>query len=213
MAQASRASKANYTVLVIACVLTLLPQIGHAGPPDCHDINSTTIIEDCSRQIESGQYKGRELAVLYNDRGLQIMKAGDKTRAITDFDKALAADTALASAWYNRGLANYGIGDLDKAIADYNRAAELAPERAEIWNNRGLAFAHKGHQDKALADYTKAIQLDPKMAIAWMNRGRIYAQKGEFQLCAKDIAEAVRLEPQNKEFVDRLAEIRAKLAK
>jgi tetratricopeptide (TPR) repeat protein len=77
--------------------------------------------------------------MLFNEAD-RLEKAGNKTdsgqlrtKAMQDFDQAVASPQAGLAAWLNRGLARRGLGDRAGAAADLERALALAPPG---WPNR-----------------------------------------------------------------------------
>ncbi len=56
----------------------------------------------------------------------------DPPAAQAAFDRALALDPGLVTAWYNRGLMHLHAGELDAAASDLAEAARLAPDNQEV---------------------------------------------------------------------------------
>jgi len=174
----------------------------------CHRPNGgQPSIDACSRLIASGRATGHELAVLLNDLGLLRYRAGDAGGALGDYDRALAADPGLGTAWYNRGLALARLGRPDDAISDFTRAGELVPDRAVIWVSRGAAYAMTGDPARAIEDYDRALALEPALASAWANRGAARIRLGELMQGRADLLAALRLDPGNATATDWLRQV------
>src|SRR6266404_1188228 len=115
--------------------------LSYSAAADCDTPQApeATII-DCTQSINSGTWKGRDLAAYYNNRGYAYSHKGDLDRAIADYSEAIRIDPKDAIAFNNRGSAYSHKGDLDRAIADYSEAIRLNPKDAIAFNNRGIAY-------------------------------------------------------------------------
>jgi len=152
-------------------------------------------ITGCTNVILLGRFRGRNLALAYNNRGSAYANDGAYDRAIKDFDRAIAADPKYVAAFNNRGLTYRGKGEYDRAIHDFTQAIKLDPKDAFAFNNRGLAYASKGQYDRAIHDYDQAIGIDPDFAFAFNNRGLAYANKCQYDRAILDYDQAIKLEP------------------
>lgn len=153
-----------------------------------------SIVRACSLAIASGNFKGRELAELYYQRG--AVRLGENDYAIADYTEAIRLDPTFEIAYYNRGLAYQAKGDLEHAISDYNEALRLGVKVGQqFYVSRGTAYRTKGDLDRAIADFTEAIRLDPKDGRAIINRASVYGQKGDFGHAIADYDEAIQLDP------------------
>ena len=76
------------TVLVVvamSCGLTAWSAV--AGDSEtCDNGSGDRAIAACTRMIESGKWKGRDLAIGFYNRGLEYNKKNDYDRAIADFE-------------------------------------------------------------------------------------------------------------------------------
>jgi tetratricopeptide (TPR) repeat protein len=71
---------------------------GEGGPSPDQQIIS------CTSLIESGSYRGRDLARTYFRRAMGYLRKQDLDSAIEDFDAGLALDPDTAAALYNRAV-------------------------------------------------------------------------------------------------------------
>ncbi|WP_343713385.1 tetratricopeptide repeat protein [Inquilinus sp.] len=204
-------------MLVAAFAIAMRPaaaQSGTDGPPlesdaaSCHRPNGgQPSIDACSRLIASGRATGHKLAVLLNDLGLLRYQAGDFGGALDDYDRALAVDPGLGTAWYNRGLALSRLGRPGDAIGDFTRAGALVPNRAVIWVSRGAAYAMTGDPARAIEDYDRALALQPGLALAWASRAAARIRLGDLKQGRADLLEAQRLDPGNAAFANLLQQV------
>lgn len=84
-------------------------------------------IEDCTKVIMRGDHESTaELAVLYNDRGVNFMELEQYERALADFDKAISMAPEVSAFYMNRGYLHKERGNREAAERDYRKALELA---------------------------------------------------------------------------------------
>jgi len=157
-----RRSKFGLIALPVLVALAAWP--GTAAADDwetCDKQSGDVAIEACSRAIASGRYKGNDLGVLYNNRGVEISSKGDRDRAIADYDQAIRLHPKYAYAYSNRGDAWRVKGDLRRALADLDEAIRLEPGFANAYYNRGLARERNNDLRGALADFKMFTELAP----------------------------------------------------
>jgi tetratricopeptide (TPR) repeat protein len=150
-----------------------------------------TGIAACTRQINSGRWKGHNLAISYYNRGIFWYDKGDNDKAIADYTRALGLSPDYASAYNNRGNAYSAKGDLDRALTDYDRAIQIDAKDPFRWNNRALIWKRKGNYDLAIADFDQAIRIDPGYTAAYTNRGEAYELKGDIERAKIDYNRAL----------------------
>ena len=117
-------------------------------------------------------------AVEFNNRGLELYKAGKIDEAIKQFRQALAIDPNFPEADSNLGLALDAKGEVDEAIVDFNKALALKPTDAITESNLGLALFHKGKLDESLAAYRKALEFQPNFPQAYNGMGVVLFTQG-----------------------------------
>jgi len=146
---------------------------------DSDDTHPDIRIAACTRNIQSGRFTGRNLAVAFTNRGLAYKRKGQWDRAIADYSEAIRLNPNDAQVLSNRGNAFYYKGQLDRAIEDYDDAIRLQPDLAEAYGNRGNVYRKKGQIDRAIEEYDQAIAIEPGNAQVYADRGLAYEQKGE----------------------------------
>jgi tetratricopeptide (TPR) repeat protein len=153
-------------------------------------------IQACSRQIASGSFKGRDLAITYNNRAFAYLMQRDLTNAIPDFDMALKLLPTLDVAWFGRGRALAGRGDYERAIADFSRAIALKPSVAHHYAFRGEAYASQGDNVSALADFEQAIRLEPgNNPFVYHARGAILRRNGKLDAAIASHDQGLKINP------------------
>jgi tetratricopeptide (TPR) repeat protein len=149
----------------VAGCLVIAGAVAGEAADDAATCVSTTgdyAIAACTRAIDSGQYQGADLSGLYDNRGVEYSRKGQRDRAIADYGQAIRLNPNNTRALNNRGSAYSENGDHDRAIADYNEAIRIDPNYVSAYYNRGLAKRAKGDADGGNADIAKAMQLSPK---------------------------------------------------
>ncbi len=147
----------------------------------------------CTRNIQSGRFIGRNLAVAFTNRGLAYKRKGHGDKAIADFSEAIRLKPDFVFAFNNRGNAYYYKGQFDRAIADFSEAIRLKPDLSEAFGNRGNVYRKKGQFDRAIKDYDAAIRLKPGDAKVFADRGLAYEKKGERDQALRDYKKAYDL--------------------
>jgi tetratricopeptide (TPR) repeat protein len=152
-------------------------------------------IAGCTAVIRSGIPNDKELAALFNYRGVAYKAKGDLDHAIADYTEAIRLDPNYAPAYNSRGIAYKAKGDVDMAIADYDQAIRLNPNSAPAFNNRGYAYFAKSSYDRAVTDFDEAVKLDPKYALAYNNRGYAHFMQKNYERAIGDYDQAILLDP------------------
>ena len=147
-------------------------------------------IAACTRNIQSGRFIGRNLAVAFTNRGLAYKRKGQWDRAIADFSEAIRLKSDDGHIFNNRGNAYYYKGQLDRAIEDYVDAIRLKPDLAVAFSNRGNVYRKQGRFDRAIKEYDEAIRLKPDDAQVFADRGLAYEMKGERSRALRDFEKA-----------------------
>jgi tetratricopeptide (TPR) repeat protein len=80
---------------------------------------------------------------------------------VEDYDRALAINPRLATAWCNRGNAHCALGECREAVADCTKAIRLDADYALAYAHRSRARYHLGEYAAAVSDAEQALELDP----------------------------------------------------
>ena len=146
-------------LFMVADPVLVLPAL--AGDADaCVKGTGDEKIAACTHSINSGLWKGPNLAWAYTNRGIAYGAKGEPDRAIADYDQAIRLNPNFAMAFYNRGIAYYFQKDFDRAIADYDQAIQFDANNGHAYNNRALAKRAKGDSTGSDTDIAKAKQLN-----------------------------------------------------
>src|ERR1700722_19551733 len=88
----------------------------------CEKAGGDIAIAACTRAIDSGRWRGHNLAVLYTNRCVEYDNKKEFDRALADCTTAIRLEPKYSLAYNDRGSAYNHKGDNDRAIADYSEA-------------------------------------------------------------------------------------------
>ena len=148
---------------VVLFVIGLGGGVAHADPSaSCQDLsNPEAALAACAEAIESGTWKGADLAWAYNNQGLAHAARGDYLRAISSYSEALSLKPDFAPAYSNRGNAHAELGDMLKALADHEQAVSFDPGFVAARHNLAVDREQLGQYRAALQDYRAVIKMAP----------------------------------------------------
>jgi tetratricopeptide (TPR) repeat protein len=104
-------------------------------------------------------------------RALQLMRGGDSTQAILDFQVMTQSYPDLSGPYANLGILYRNANQLAEAEAAFAKATERASWDAATWNEYGLTLRQAGKFPEARAAYEKATAANPSYAPAHRNLG------------------------------------------
>lgn len=134
-------------------------------------------------------------AKLLSKQGENLLKQGDRQKAMGYFNKALQLNPKAAETYYQRANSHYKQGALQLAIADYNNAIKVNPNYVNAVYNRGLVYYELGKLPQAIADFSQVIQSDPVDADAYYQRGLAYYDSKKYQEAIADYDTVIKLSP------------------
>jgi len=101
-------------------------------------------------------------------KGYMLASANKVGEAASYFDKAIAADGALANAWLGRGLCEIHQGQREAGRQDIQVAATLEPNRSDLRSYLGKAWVETHHRAQADKELHLAERLDPRDPTPWL---------------------------------------------
>jgi tetratricopeptide (TPR) repeat protein len=139
---------------------------------DCASDNPRVAIPACTRALSAPENRRFgvnvrfERAVRYMLRANAYTLQGNLDRALTDYDRAVRADSGVFWIQMTRGDAYFLSGIYDEALESYNRVIELEPDEAAALSNRSLVLAAAPDEDlrdpaQALVDAQRANEIEP----------------------------------------------------
>ena len=104
----------------------------------------------------------------------------DLTKAIQQFEAAIALSPKDIDAMLNLAIAQDNLGKEKEAIKTYEKTIELDPvgtHARDAYSNMGLAYASLEKYKKAKASYEAALKIDPTFTPAKLNLQRLMTLK------------------------------------
>ncbi len=129
------------------------------------------------------------------ERGYQRMRQGENTKAIADFDQAIAKSPDWARSYANKAVALSHKGKLDEA--EKAAAKAVALDEADFVAHQALGLVHAGrdrHQE-AIASFTRSLELDSDNTFTLEVRARSYIRLRKFDEAVRDWEKVAKLDP------------------
>ena len=136
-----------------------------------------------------------ENPLVYNNRGMFELAAGNRDEAAEDFTRALDLNPNYHFALTNRGKASLDAGDTTAAIADFDRSLRVQPDQPGVYGFRGNAKLFAGDLAGAIADQTEAVRQAPINPIAHSDLGFVLFFAGRYPQALQQFDAALRLAP------------------
>lgn len=135
----------------------------------------------------------------YAERAYLNMQNGNYSKALDDYNHAIALDKTEPDYFLNRGLVKEKLKDTPGAYSDYTAAIRLKNNYGLAWLNRGNLLAKTGKLHEAIEDYSVAITHSPEYGSAYFNRAMVFNRLKQGDLACKDMHTAeelgVKVEP------------------
>ncbi|MCA3575300.1 MAG: tetratricopeptide repeat protein [Aestuariivirga sp.] len=155
--------------------------------------------QEALKHLDAALGLRRDVASVFNHRGIVRRALGRPAEALGDFDAALALKPGLADALYNKGNALKDLGRLNEAQTCYERALEHQPGRFEILMNLAGVLGEGGRHHDALTRYEEAIARNPLAAEAHVYRGLMLHRLMRFSEAVASHDSAIRIAPRHAE--------------
>ncbi len=127
--------------------------------------------------------------------GHAAMAAGNFSRAIELYGRAIKARPGDSEGYYYRALAHHRRWDVDEAIRDYTQAIQLNSRFPLAWTGRGHVNLHHGQSQEAIDDATVALCMDSETVDAIFVRAAAYHQLNRVEDALEDLDAAVSAAP------------------
>lgn len=184
--------KYRFLSLLILLMLGVSSLQAQSNEPKCSDIAPLTALPayyiglgnvyfdrgDYTRAIIAytcGIQLNPAYAPAYVSRGYAQAAQLNNEQAQADYEKALALDGNLVTAYNNFGLLYTSEGNFGLALTQFNLSIALSPQNPTLYTNRGVVHAIEGNYDLAIADFEQALALNPDYAPAHAALGATYS--------------------------------------
>ncbi len=158
--------------------------------------SNTEIIEQSSNTIRDElDESSLELIEGWFNLGLKQVSAGDFSKAIASWEKALKINPNLSEAWHNRGSALGRLGSYEAAVESFQSALEIDPQNYQAWNDRAHALYQLENWAEAVDSWSNAINIMPGNHLFWYNRGCALEQLEKWQDAIASYEKALEIKP------------------
>jgi tetratricopeptide (TPR) repeat protein len=176
----------------------------------CVNMQGQEQVDACTRVIGTGQWRGKELAWAYGNRGgayIQLDKLGE---AIADLDKSITLNPS-PNVLDNRGLVWLKQEKRAEAIRDFDWSLSLRPRGIFALHHRAICFGELGDHPRAMRDFDAALRLDDRNSDLWNNRGYFLLMQRDYKGAISDFDRAIRIDPSNNRAFANRGEARLRL--
>lgn len=142
----------------------------------------------------------RLLAHYYNNRAVDLMRAGKLDAALAHADAALAQDAGFATSWSNRGVLQRRRGDEARARGDFERALALEPDHPGALSNFAMQLRRDGELARADAVLAHLDAVQSRDPLHQFMQALDAERGGDFMRAADHYRRAIRLHDEEHSF-------------
>lgn len=146
-----------------------------------------------------------EVAGSWGGRGVYFRLEKKYTKAIKDFNQAIALNPNEPMFYSNRGNIYFDLAKNTLALQDYNTCIQLEPDNANALANKGAILGKQGQLQEAQNLISEAIKIDPNYVSAYVNRAIIHGQMNQRILAKKDYHTTLKFQPKSHDIWNALA--------
>ena len=119
----------------------------------------------------------------------------DETKALSDFDAAIALVPDNSNYSLIRAMFLRSKGKFQDALADIGKLIEQSPDDANALILQGEVFRELDKPDEAIKSFDAATKLAPQAPGPYQNRGEIYREKEEYGKAIEEFTKVIELQP------------------
>ena len=124
-------------------------------------------------------------------------EAGNRARAIADFERVVAVNPNDANSWFNLGYLRQEAHDHAAAINAFDRAVTQNDAHDRAWYGKALSLIALGQEAEAIAPLKKNLTLQPMSPFGHMQLARVYFKLGDLERCEKRMRRLKTFDPKN----------------
>jgi len=117
-------------------------------------------IEAAIKKSEEEGYINPEKAEEEKQKGNELFKAGDFSRAVKQYTEAIRRNPNDAKLYSNRAACFTKLMSFDLALKDCDKCIELEPKFVKAYLRKAKACQAMGQTSKAMSAYEKALEID-----------------------------------------------------
>ncbi|KPL07734.1 hypothetical protein AMJ86_03120, partial [bacterium SM23_57] len=130
-------------------------------------------------------------------QGLAFSRLGEVSKAIAEYDLAVAVDSTNKEARFNRAQLLLERGDFDKSEAGFRSLVSSYPGYAPGWNGLGVLFRQRMQRDSARAAWERTLDIDPYYLDPLLNLGAEAQEVTEWDRSLEYLERAVAVAPES----------------
>ena len=156
--------------------------------------------EPATEAVAAGEeaYKPARKALLYYNLGRNLLRLGNKEKAVDKLEDSVAADDKFTAPRVLLGhllLGDKSDESLARAEELFRGAAEAEPENVSALCGLGEALLEQGKTDEAGGFFSKAMGIDPAYTPAVANMALVLARQGKPEESRRGFESALELNP------------------
>lgn len=117
---------------------------------------------------------------MFMRQGVSCHQQGRLHEAVDWYEKAVQADSQMASALFNLGNVWWDLGKLEKAIDCFQRLVRERPNDPDAHYNLGILYFRQKRPDPAITSFERCLRIRPDFAAGYYNLGNAYHEKGDY---------------------------------
>jgi protein O-GlcNAc transferase len=127
---------------------------------------------------------------------LDLEAAGQRDRAVSEYQTALRLDAHCVDALYNYGNTLKAQGSFAEAIVCFQKALAHKPDHFLIRNNLGNAYLASGRLDEAAVCFEKGFEQQPDSFMALINLASVLRMQGDLTRAETLLRHSIQLHPE-----------------
>lgn len=137
---------------------------------------------------------GRALSHFYNNRGAELMEAGELDAAQRHFELAVRITPGFVAAWNNLGVVNMRKGLLSESERAYARVLDENPRHAPALSNLVKLYRRRGNSSKQVEFEKRLFRVQSKDPFHQVVLAMGYEHKGDYERALVHYRRALRLQ-------------------
>jgi tetratricopeptide (TPR) repeat protein len=115
-------------------------------------------------------------ALLLTEKGREAIKAGNYSKAIEFYKRAIRQNLDLTTAHNDLGLVYVYLGRYEEAVEAFKQVVRINPYDSKAHYCLGFAYNHLGRHSEAIKALKEAIRIDPDDVHAHYALGLVYLE-------------------------------------
>ncbi|MDP3231400.1 MAG: tetratricopeptide repeat protein [Myxococcales bacterium] len=125
--------------------------------------------------------------------GVILMREGNASSAVKEFERTLAIAPKHSQALNNLGVAWDAMADTRKALEYFKKAGQADPTFAEAFFNQGMSLMKLNKPAEATKAFESALKLEPGSTAPYVQLGTLYLKQGKKDRAVEAFTKAIAL--------------------